>query len=67
MAEAIERGQTIVGVSASPSATRPRPRPDPRLLAVALFGLRAAAIASVAAGIVTFGIQPLQGHFAGQF
>jgi alpha-1,2-mannosyltransferase len=67
MAEAIERGQTIVSVSASPSATRPRPRPDPRLRTLGLFGLRAAAIASVAAGIVTFGVEPLQGHFAGQF
>src|SRR5271155_3341061 len=67
MAEAIERSQPSMAVAGSSSATRRRPRLDPRSRALGLFGLRVAAIASAAGGVVAFGIQPLRGQFAGQF
>jgi alpha-1,2-mannosyltransferase len=66
MAEVLERiHQPPLG---SGSAASPRRyHPDERARRLGLLVLRAAAIASVAAGILTFVIAPIRGTFAGEF
>ncbi len=67
MAEVIERGQLSLPVTGSNSGTHRGYRPDARTRALGVLVVRAAAIASVIAGVVTFVIAPIRGTFTGQF
>jgi alpha-1,2-mannosyltransferase len=67
MAEVIERGQLSLPATGGPSGIRGRLRPDARNRVLGLLLLRAAAIASVIAGVVTFVIAPIRGTFTGEF
>jgi hypothetical protein len=67
MADVIERGQLSLPATGGPPGVRGRLRPDARNRALGLLLLRAAAIASVIAGVVTFVVAPIRGTFTGEF
>src|SRR5579864_7963379 len=67
MAEVIERGQLTLPAAGSRAGTRRGLRPDARTRRLGLLVVRAAAIASVIAGVVTFVIAPIRGTFTGEF
>jgi alpha-1,2-mannosyltransferase len=67
MAEVIEPGHLSLPSTGGPAGTHGRFRPDPHARAPGLLVLRAAAIASVIAGVITFVIAPIRGTFSGEF
>ena len=67
MAEVIDPGHLSLPGTGGPAGTHRRFRPDARARALGLLVLRAAAIASVIAGLITFVIAPIRGIFAGEF
>jgi alpha-1,2-mannosyltransferase len=67
MAEVIEPGHMRLPGTGGPAGTHRRFRPDARARALGLLLLRAAAIASVIAGVITFVIAPIRGTFSGEF
>lgn len=67
MAEVIERGRPSASATGTPSGAEGGLRPDQRARVLGLLVLRAAAIASVIGGVVTFVIAPIRGTFAGEF
>ena len=67
MAEVIERGQLSLPAPGSPAGTHGRFHPDARARVLALLVLRAAALASVIGGVLTFVVAPLRGTFRGDF
>ncbi|GEM_PF-3135220 len=67
MAEVIERGQLSLPAPGSPAGTRGRFHPDARSRALGLLVMRAAAVASVISGVLTFVVAPLRGTFSGAF
>jgi alpha-1,2-mannosyltransferase len=67
MAEVIERSQLSLPATGGLSGTHGGFRPDARTRALGLLVVRAAAIASVIAGVVTFVIAPIRGTFTGEF
>jgi alpha-1,2-mannosyltransferase len=66
MAEVFERLQ-IAHAGAGGAASRRRFSPDERSRRLGLLVLRAAAVASVVAGFLTFVVAPLRGTFSGEF
>jgi alpha-1,2-mannosyltransferase len=66
MAEVIERSHLSLPTTGGPG-THGGFRPDARTRAHGLLVVRAAAIASVIAGVVTFVIAPIRGTFTGEF
>ncbi len=67
MAEVIEPGHLSLPGAGGPAGTHRRFRPDAHARALGLLLLRAAAIASVIAGLITFVIAPIRGTFSGEF
>ena len=67
MAEVIEPGHLSLPGTGGPAGTHRRFRPDAHARALGLLLLRAAAIASVIAGVITFVIAPIRGTFSGEF
>jgi len=66
MAEVFKRLQTAP-ISAGAASSRRRFSPDERSRRLGLLVLRAAAVASVVAGFLTFVVAPLRGTFTGEF
>ncbi|MGA7988305.1 MAG: glycosyltransferase family 87 protein [Candidatus Dormiibacterota bacterium] len=66
MAEVFERLQTVPA-GAGGTASRRRFHPDDRSRRLGLLVLRAAALASVVAGFLTFVLAPIRGTFTGEF
>jgi alpha-1,2-mannosyltransferase len=67
MADVIERGRLSLPATGSPAGIHGRFHPDPRVRALGLVLLRASAIASVIAGVMTFVVAPIRGTFTGEF
>jgi alpha-1,2-mannosyltransferase len=67
MAEVIERGKLSLPATGSLAETHGGLHPDARTRRLGLLLVRAAAIAAVIAGVVTFVIAPIRGTFTGEF